>query len=126
MVKIGCITLVRFHDRFIGIRCKKGRGVILPGGKWEPGETFVQAAQREFREETGMAVERLQLVFSGMSEEGYYTYAFLGFLSGRFVLGAGDEAVVLTGWPELKKSSFGGYYELLEQAVEPYFEMGNI
>jgi len=39
----------------------------LPAGSTEPGETTQQTAQRELREETGLSVEKLQLVdvFSG-------------------------------------------------------------
>ncbi len=35
--RIGCIVLARatFYDlrQFVGIQCKKNRGIILPGGK---------------------------------------------------------------------------------------------
>lgn len=35
------------------------RGLVLPGGGVEPGETFEQAVVREFLEETGYAIEVL-------------------------------------------------------------------
>jgi 8-oxo-dGTP diphosphatase len=43
-------------DSFIMVR-HRGRAWEMPGGRLEPGETFEQAAVREFSEETGMALE---------------------------------------------------------------------
>ena len=37
----------------------------LPGGNVEPGETYVTAAARETREETGLHVEIISLIFEG-------------------------------------------------------------
>lgn len=41
--------------------------VAIPGGRLEPGETHEQAALREFAEETGVAVDRAQLL-GGLSD----------------------------------------------------------
>ncbi|MGI5957850.1 MAG: 8-oxo-dGTP diphosphatase [Massiliimalia sp.] len=37
------------------------RGVAFPGGHVEPGESFVESAIREIREETGLTISNLQL-----------------------------------------------------------------
>lgn len=121
-VKIGCVTLVRFEPQglkpvFYGIQCSKGRGVILPGGKWEKGESFVQCAERELREEAGVIATDYKLVFGGMSEEGYYTYAFTAKFVQREWHDEEEGKVVNATWDDLQKSAFGGYYDLLKHAM---------
>lgn len=116
-VKIGCVVMVEWNDRIVAIECAKKRGYIMPGGKWNPGETFVECAKREFMEETGMEVGALRLIFQGMSEEGYYTYAFHGRIKSFSPKDSDEGAVVLTDWHTLKQSCFGGYYELMEHAT---------
>lgn len=122
-VKIGCITLVRIepqgiHPTFYGIQCGKGRGIILPGGKWEQGkETFLQCAKRELYEETGVVATDYKLVFGGMSEEGYYTYAFTAQFTRRETHDDKEGRVVVATWDDLQKSAFAGYYGLLKHAA---------
>lgn len=115
-MKIGCIALVFHKGQIIAIECAKGRGTIMPGGKWEAGETFMAAAKREFNEETGMKVCNLQYMFGGPDGAGYFCYTFLGTLDGDFKENVTREGrVKLTTWKELKTSTFGAYYEILEQ-----------
>lgn len=40
-------------SRFLMVRSKKRGGWEMPGGRMEPGETFLSSAEREFLEETG-------------------------------------------------------------------------
>lgn len=121
--KIGCIVLAEAgpYSQFVGLQCKKNRGTILPGGKWEPGETFKETARREFKEETGMDVNRLTLVFQGLCEDGYYVYAFLGKLESvpKYIETA-EGFGVQTTFQFLKQSAYKGYYELLEEAYDRF------
>lgn len=49
-------TIAFSGDEFVMVR-HRGRAWEMPGGRLEPGESFEQAAVREFSEETGMALE---------------------------------------------------------------------
>jgi 8-oxo-dGTP pyrophosphatase MutT (NUDIX family) len=62
--KIGCIAVVPYYSsEYIGLKCAKGRGIIFPGGKWEPSETFKETALRELKEETELQVRNLGCFF---------------------------------------------------------------
>jgi 8-oxo-dGTP pyrophosphatase MutT (NUDIX family) len=113
---IGCITMIQHNDRIVAIQCKKGRGVIMPGGKWQPGETFIDTAKRELEEETGLKARNFKLIFHGMSEEGYYTYAFSAQIDEFKPTDSAEGDVVLTDWHTLKQSKFGGFYQLMEMS----------
>jgi 8-oxo-dGTP pyrophosphatase MutT (NUDIX family) len=58
MVTYGfALTMLRHPDgRFCLVRETRGRGMWLPGGRVEPGESFSAAAVREAREEAGVDV----------------------------------------------------------------------
>jgi 8-oxo-dGTP pyrophosphatase MutT (NUDIX family) len=90
--KIGCITIIphlvteeiaflkrTFIAGYLGISCKKGRGFIMPGGKWEEGETYRETAARELFEETGVQVDptSLKWIWTGPDGDGYQVMAFL-------------------------------------------------
>lgn len=120
-VKIGCVTLIRVAiqgpPKFYAVNCKKGRGIILPGGKWDKGESFVECAIRELYEETGIIAKDYRLVFQGMSEEGYYTYAFVATFFRKDTPTHDEGELVHATWDDLCKSSFRGYYELLRHEL---------
>ena len=54
----------------------------LPGGKLDEGETFEAAAIREVKEETGLDVFNLQLIFA-MHRKGRMGYTFLADYKGE-------------------------------------------
>ncbi len=115
-MNIGCITLVEYQHQLVAIQCAKGRGIILPGGKWEKGETFTQTAKREFKEETGLDVvlHNRPYVFGAPDGSGYYVHTFSGTLISEFKENVTPEgSVVLATWKDLFQSTFKAYYELL-------------
>jgi len=84
---LGVFALVPINLRwpiFHAIECKKGRGVILPGGKWEKGETYHQTAQREFKEEMGLDAHSFRFFHFGANTDGYLCYTFRGDLQSYF------------------------------------------
>lgn len=60
--KIGVAVLMRYYDQLLvgkrGVACLRGAGCIaFPGGLVQDGETIIQAAIREVKEETSLDVE---------------------------------------------------------------------
>lgn len=58
------LVLIRDGNRILLQERNKGdgwNGLVMPGGHVEPGESFVECARREVREETGLEVGDLQL-----------------------------------------------------------------
>ena len=61
-----CVSAALFRDRSV-LLVRRGKAVArglwsLPGGRIEPGETARAAAEREVREETGLATSLLDIV----------------------------------------------------------------
>lgn len=83
----------------------------LPGGHVEEGETDEAAAARELKEETGLGVENLTVVFEGMCD-GTYCTTFEGDVEGEVHT---EEAGVVR-WcrpSELAYGPFGSYNQEL-------------
>jgi len=65
MPKIELTNMVMVQDPVTGKvvvqeRVKSQKGLCFPGGHVEPGESFVDSAIREIREETGLEIRNLQ------------------------------------------------------------------
>lgn len=79
-VKIGCCAvIVNKEGEMLCIECAKGRGLILPGGKFEPEKDlgFGDCIIREVKEETGIVVQKMVPFYQGLAPDGYYDYCFL-------------------------------------------------
>ena len=126
MIIIGTAMLIRLSEGMIlGIRCAKGRGVILPGGKVDLGETFRQAAIRECQEETGITVhpDRARLVFHAFSTDQSYCYTYEAVmvdqnqLAGMLGSNLGSGKIGVHHYTEFLSSDYKAYYEILFQTV---------
>jgi 8-oxo-dGTP pyrophosphatase MutT (NUDIX family) len=119
---IGCIAVVKFGEFFVALECSKGRGRIMPGGKWEKGETFREAAIRELKEETGLVALTAEFAHVGPDEDGVPCYAFYATVNQSQVWSSmdvdyGSGKVVLATWSELLQSHYKGYYEVLKDVM---------
>lgn len=108
----------------VALECYKGRGIILPGGSFEPeqDESLHAAADREFLEETGVPAKAKKFIFSGGWINGFHIYTYLmdhgdstDFKWGEDV---GSGKIVLAQWDDLFSSDFGPYYRLVRTHLE--------
>jgi 8-oxo-dGTP pyrophosphatase MutT (NUDIX family) len=108
---------------FQGLKCSKGRGIILPGGKWEEGETYTQTAIRETKEETGLIVQNPKFLYSGMSSDGFFVHTFVCYKKVPFQepIATKEGTPVAATWHHLLSSQFAPYYEILKEIYEQCF-----
>ena len=127
--KIGCIVVCQatvMPDQYLGIKCAKGRGRILPGGKWDPednNESYKDAAAREFSEELGIQISTsfLKYIWHGPDGFGYTTFAFkytgpLLTLSDCVESTEGKPCLITE--EQLYASQYNAYYRLLFEVMK--------
>lgn len=94
---------------------KKG----LVGGKVDEGETFLQAAIREAKEETGLDVFGLIPIFSRIDGE-FFCVVYIGQWKGEIHKTSDKETGIVewVDWDELKAGPFGSYNAALEEHLK--------
>lgn len=119
-MKIGAIAVIPAGDgKFWGLECPKGRGLILPGGKYEKSDTsYAHTAAREAYEEIGALLNpyRLRYLWHGPDGGDFICFAFLAnlvtFPDDGPELEATPQKVT---WSQLSMSEFGPYYRILKE-----------
>jgi len=94
-------VIARYGDRIVIVeRLGSVKGLALPGGKQDPGETLTQTAKREFQEEIGLELN-IQEVLGTRAEDGrdprgnYVSTIFLGTAYGKPRSEQGKTKVIL-------------------------------
>lgn len=133
---IGCISLVPVlhYDfdcifptkiKYVGIKCSKNRGIILPGGKFEIfDKTYKTCAARELKEETGLEAIYQQLLFHGLNvnkltHEVTYCFAFLTRVKEYLPKDSNEGIVGLYDWSDFANNCYTPYMDLLKDV---YYE----
>jgi len=118
-MKIGCIAMMPYKGGFLGLRCAKGRGLILPGGTYEPAKdpTYQATAIREAMEEVNVIPHDLRYVWHGPDGGDYMTFTFEAtWFSGEPK--TSDEGVPqVVHWADLFNSHFAAYYRILYEVM---------
>jgi 8-oxo-dGTP diphosphatase len=69
--------ILREDGKILSVTRKDTGQHSAPGGKVEPGETVVEAMQREVHEETGIRINGWQLVHEGLHTSGRRVFSYL-------------------------------------------------
>lgn len=124
MIKIGCVAIVPHESGkgFHGIRCGKGRGIILPGGRYEKDVdlTYHHTACRELFEEMGLVTtpEDLEYLWHGPDGGDFITFAFLVKRYSGVPQETKEGIPVHADWNDLMVSHFAGWYACLKDVLD--------
>lgn len=104
------------YGKYLFFRRKGQKGLSLPGGKKERGETIRDAALREIREEVGATVDLFTLpegpplVYGAPTGDGFMFFTFVGVLKSLAEPTHSQEGEAVWGTADdLRKGTFKGY-----------------
>jgi ADP-ribose pyrophosphatase YjhB (NUDIX family) len=107
-IRLVVITLIEQNGKFLLIQESKPayrNKWFFPGGRVSPGESLLEAALREAREESGLAVELTGLLYadqrigsSNAGSAGRIRFVFLGKAAGGELKKTEDEHSIRAGW----------------------------
>lgn len=117
MKKAAQVVLINEEGLILAVSRKTDHNDFgLVGGKVDQGETPEQAAIREVKEETGLDIYDLQLVFA-MHKDGYLGYTYLAKYSGE--INHNEPHVVMWAPFELiMKGSFGKFNKIVSESLD--------
>jgi len=122
MDKIGCTTVIPYWGGgYVGLNDKKGRGFILPGGKYEPDKdkTYHDTAIREVKEEVGLDLNEVEYIWHGPDGFGYTCFAFKGYeYRGELVKETEEGYPCIVTYDILMKSNYAPYYKVLFEILD--------
>lgn len=130
LIKVGVGVIVRREDRIlVGLRLgSHGAGqYALPGGKPEPGESPMQAAERELDEESGVIARNFRLIpichydrFPEFNRHFITSYVLCDWVSGEGVVREPGKCGgwLWPRWGSLPEPVFGGLSKLRDSGID--------
>lgn len=112
------VYLTNAEGKILGVSRKHNKNDFgLPGGKVDRGETDEEAAIREVKEETGLIVSNLRVIFEDTDDHEYWTVCFLADYSGD-ISSKEEGSVKWIDRDTLLSGCFGGYNKKLLNAID--------
>lgn len=120
-----CVILLDNDGHLLGVsRRNKPNDMNLPGGKVDPGETPEEACVRETKEEVGVDISDLELVYSGIckGEVDYECFCYLAEHQGTPSSSEEGLTVRWITWNELldESNAFADYNRRLFESMQGY------
>ncbi|MEJ6348000.1 NUDIX domain-containing protein [Holzapfeliella sp. He02] len=120
------LIMITHHNQVVILnRQDKFKGYTFPGGHVEAGESFVESVKREAKEETGLAVDKVQLVGTCQYQEQDYRRVILCYQAQAMTTelsASGEGDVFFAELAELDEAHYSsGFKELLALYTNPHY-----